>query len=146
MLLTPLGLNEFRPLLDDETQAVPFLNHVLRAIDDSAGPRDLRPARFRKYVIGPLRWPPCQLTLLGTIDEVRLPGHRELLGDIARLEVRGIQPERFGILIFVPEKPARFDSGKQRPTHTGLQSRPVEPLWSYRPDSGGRPGPIINKI
>src|SRR5882724_12792966 len=104
---------------------MPFLHHVATAVDQFPRPGNLRSAALREDIIRPLRWPPGQFAFLRAIVKVCLPGDRHLLGDVARLEVGGIQTKRLGICVAVAHEPTRFDARIESAPDTGLESGAV---------------------
>src|SRR5689334_502558 len=78
------GLNVALTLLHDEAEAVPELHHVGHVVDEIARPRNLRAAGLGEDVVGSLRRPPAELSLLLAIVKVGLPRHGHLLRHVAR--------------------------------------------------------------
>src|SRR5437899_1895837 len=122
-----LRLNVLAAFLNDEPEFVPVGDHILGAADNVANPRHLQTTGFGKDLVWPLGGPPGQFVLLCAICEVRLPGDGHLFRNIARAEVRVIQPKWFDIRVAVAQKPTRFDARKKRAADARLQRSSVEP-------------------
>jgi len=119
-LQRPVDFDHGIAALHEESETAPKSDHVGRGFH-AAVPGNVIVGSGGKDIIGARGGPPGQGSLKLAVIEVRLPRHGVLLGEIARLQLRPVEAERFHVWVLIASQKARFDTWEESTAAAVLQ-------------------------